>query len=202
MGERQLERAAGLFRAIARDISNNNLNTPLVAGLVAAIGRWPELHTDPELLCLACRRPYLMPLLTMMVAAGAHLDDAVAPLETAIVYHNPPAVIYLLGLNVDVNGRIRDLTPLLLALQGFDTEIARVLVEAGADVNAPDVKGVTPLHMIASITSASDHDMLQIIVYLCDHGANRALCDRRGRTAYDVAVDRRQSTTITAALWP
>jgi ankyrin repeat protein len=61
-------------------------------------------------------------------------------------------------------------------------ESVKLLVELGADVNAPDRAGQTALHHAASIRADN------VIRFLAGRGANLDAADRRGLTPYEVAA--------------
>jgi len=63
-------------------------------------------------------------------------------------------------------------------------EVARLLVEAGADVNATAAGGYTPLHLAASQGSR------EIVALLLESGANRETRCDQGKTAADYARER------------
>jgi ankyrin repeat protein len=76
------------------------------------------------------------------------------------------------GVNVNVKGEY-DLTPLHRAMEwlphlhGKDfLELTKVLVDAGADVNALDVDGTTPMYL------AAIEGFYDVVVYLHTHGAD------------------------------
>jgi ankyrin repeat protein len=74
-------------------------------------------------------------------------------------------------------------TPLLFAARQGCIECARILVKAGADVNAADPDGLTPL--ISAIINGHD----DLAGFLIDAGADPNLADKTGRTALYAAVD-------------
>jgi len=73
-------------------------------------------------------------------------------------------------------------TPLHLASIRGHVNIARVLVEAGADVNAQDFDMMTPLHY------ASEYGQNNVIIYLVKE-ANAAVNvkNKYGQTPFDIA---------------
>ena len=102
-------------------------------------------------------------------------------------------------------------TPFLVAAQTRQFEVMRVLMEAGADVNAADSFGKTVLAVAAQIwrhpigwirgvdvnAQARDgrtplhtaviHDRPLMVLYLLQAGADVAVVDRRGRKPVDYA---------------
>lgn len=70
----------------------------------------------------------------------------------------------------------------------------RVLIEAGADVNATNEADFTALH------AATFRGWNEVVQYLVDHGANINARDYRGRTAYRMAEGTKQSFQFQA--WP
>jgi ankyrin repeat protein len=74
-------------------------------------------------------------------------------------------------------------TPLLLAAPAGSTELVKTLVDAGADVNAKDMRGMTPL----MLAIATDHYDLEKIHLLIDKGAQVNVATPEGETALDWA---------------
>ena len=117
----------------------------------------------------------------LMGATPLHYASSVMDLEVA-------RVLLDCGAYVDVKD-VRGRTPLLRALEPkyyFDEgrfDIAQLLVERGADVNAQDEEYETPLH------SASFHLELGLVQVLLDHGAQAYAENIRGQIPLDRAFD-------------
>jgi ankyrin repeat protein len=75
------------------------------------------------------------------------------------------------------------MTPLLFAARDGLLDAAKVLVEVGADINAPDPNGITPLNM------ALTNGQLAVAQLLVDEGADPQRADWWGRTPLWTAVD-------------
>ena len=75
------------------------------------------------------------------------------------------------------------MTPLLFAARDGLLDAAKLLVEAGADVNTADPNGITPLVM------ALTNGQLPVAKFLIDHGADPQRGDWWGRTPLWSAVD-------------
>src|SRR5207249_2006660 len=75
-------------------------------------------------------------------------------------------------------------TPLLLAAAGGPTDLVATLLDAGADVNAKDVRGMTPL----MLASACDHTSPDVIRLLLSKGADVHAKSPEGETALDWAL--------------
>jgi ankyrin repeat protein len=77
----------------------------------------------------------------------------------------------------DENGGYLKWTPLIVVSFKGSLEIARALLEYGANVNRSDRRGRSPVH---TISRCSYDDLLQL---LFDHGANHNISDYRDETA-------------------
>lgn len=75
------------------------------------------------------------------------------------------------------------MSPLLFAAREGRLEIAKLLLDAQADVNQADINGITPL-----ISAISNHQ-LAVAQLLLERGANPKLADRWGRTPLWSAVE-------------
>jgi len=105
-------------------------------------------------------------------------------LHLAVMARKLAVVQYLLtsNLGLDVEARDQDgRSALHLAVLCFHAEIARWLLENGANVNARDNHGNTPLHSFAATTE------LEFARELIQHGADLVATDNDGKTAFDRA---------------
>ena len=75
----------------------------------------------------------------------------------------------------------RQATPLHVAVGGRHEEVARLLLERGADITARDESGHTPLHLAAR---GEDKGILGL---LWDRGADRYARDKGGLTPFELA---------------
>jgi ankyrin repeat protein len=160
-------------------------------------------------------------VIRVLVANGVKVDsrESFAPHETplhmAALYDNPAAVQALIELGADVNAKdTYDFTPLMECFLS-NISIARMLIAAGANVNAANKKGKGPLYfaarhgnlemaklllqkgakvnkknkingMIPLHWAASQGDY-EIAKLLLDNGAEINAKDNEGHTALDVA---------------
>jgi ankyrin repeat protein len=127
---------------------------------------------------------------------------------SAAAYGNAAIVKRLLAAHVDVNSQsppetervkngpigIGSLTPLILAAGGGDSETVRLLLDAGADVNAKDVRGMTPL-MLAVATDHPNHDIIKML--LARHPDTKVK-SKAGETALDWALKFKQPSIVAA----
>ncbi len=118
--------------------------------------------------------------------ADANLTDRSGwtPLMWATWGDNPALISMLLAHHAKLDAIDNDgLTPLGIAAQNGKFKAARVLLDAGADVNAPIAKGgYTPL-MLASISGSSE-----LAATLIEHGAKVNAANPGGLTALRIAA--------------
>ncbi len=75
-----------------------------------------------------------------------------------------------------------DCTPLHLALIGQHNDVAKLLVQYGANVVSPDLFGLTLLHVAAMTNDVT------MCLYLIEYGADVTATDNDGHTAADIAA--------------
>jgi len=105
----------------------------------------------------------------MMLARGARVNHASAPASNSV--KNGPI-------------ELGSFTALLTAAPFGPPELIKMLLDAGADVNARDVRGMTPL-MLAVATDRADPEIVKMLL---GKGADRQIKSKAGETARDWAV--------------
>jgi len=70
-------------------------------------------------------------------------------------------------------------SPLIVAVTFGKTEVARALIEAGADMQITNNEGSTPLHVAAFFCR------IEIVTSLLDNGADKSALNKAGRTALE-----------------
>lgn len=117
---------------------------------------------------------------------SAVADDGFTPLHLAVFFRNPAAARLLVARGAPLEAvadnpmRVR---PLHSAAASGDTEVVRLLVEAGADVDATQEGGFTPLHAVAQ---NGDDEAVEILL---EAGANPVPLTADGRTPERMAYD-------------
>ena len=139
----------------------------------------------------------------MLIDAGVDVNAAdlagITPLMMAAGWNgNAPAVKMLLAKGASVNATSRpvmglpsrngpsefgSLTALLMAAPFGPPELIATLLNAGADVNAKDVRGMTPLMLAV----ATDRQNRSVIEMLLKHGADPVMRSNAGETTLDWA---------------
>jgi ankyrin repeat protein len=116
-----------------------------------------------------------------------HDDDGWTPLHLAAHYGHADTVSLLLHNNAPVDIRSTNQmanTPLHAALAGRRGDVAKVLIDAGADVNARQHGGWAPLH---SAAANGDRDSVELLIA---RGADRKAANDAGVTAAAIARER------------
>ncbi|RYC54519.1 hypothetical protein CHU98_g11694 [Xylaria longipes] len=124
-------------------------------------------------------------LIKLVMEAGADVNEidpwtGETPLYTYLTTESPSILVvrYLVDTckaNVNLEGGELKY-PIIQAYRKSDLEIIRFLIEAGANVNAKDHAGRSPIHFVYY----SGHNDIDVLL---DHGANLGARDKLGRTA-------------------
>ena len=114
---------------------------------------------------------------------NAHSAEGFTPLGLATFFGRPETVQALLAAGADVNLTSREsmkMPPLGSAMAVQRNDIARILIEHGADVNGKAANDLTALH------TAAARGNIEAAKLLLDHGAdiNAASADRKTPLAY------------------
>jgi ankyrin repeat protein len=121
--------------------------------------------------------------------------DGHIPLGLAAFFGQRAVVQLLLerGAKVNVSSRNpQKVMPLHGAVSRGDIEITRLLLDKGAEVNARQERGFTPLF------SAAGAGNMPLVEFLVKHGADVNARADDGKTAHDIALERKQDK---AAEW-
>jgi hypothetical protein len=95
----------------------------------------------------------------LLLDCGVDINSPDSPLFPAAWGNSPAAVRLLLSRGADPNVRANGLTPLHLASEYGKIEIARLLIEHGASVEAKDDQGKTPLDV-----ALGDDEMIKLLL--------------------------------------
>lgn len=113
--------------------------------------------------------------------AGTVVKAPAVDIHTAVVTDNTAALKQHLQAGTDVNERdpFGGSSPLISAAVFGKPEAARILIDAGADVNFQNNDGSTALHTAAFFCRP------EIVKMLLDKGANKTIKNKYGATAYE-----------------
>ena len=101
----------------------------------------------------------------------------------------PKCLEVVLTLDLPVNQRnVTGVAPLHIAAQSGDPAAVRILIAAGAQVNIQDNNGNTPLHTIFNSDECRPDIEFPVFYELVAAGADRAIKNGEGKTAYDLAT--------------
>lgn len=118
---------------------------------------------------------------------NAFAPDGFQPLGLAAFFGRQEVVALLLSHGADPSSPSRNdlgVAPLGSSLASGHDRISRLLVEAGADVNAAHGRGFRPLH------AAAEHRAHEMVALLLDRGADPTARNDEGMSAADFARSR------------
>ena len=108
-------------------------------------------------------------------------DRESSPLTLAAYYNNLAVAKYLIDKVDNINGNSKDGTPLMAAAVKGHIEIAKALVEAGADPNLTDANGATALHYAVLFNNQ------ELATLLMDANASAFMKNDGGQSPLDFA---------------
>jgi ankyrin repeat protein len=121
------------------------------------------------------------------VNQGMNINNVSQIFGNAVMSENIPLVRYLIskGANVNVTVRNYHMTPLMIASEVGNLNICRLLVHAGAHINAQNAVRKTPLMFAAGSNNPNN---LNIVRYLVEQGAHINMRNNMGVTALAMAA--------------
>ena len=122
-----------------------------------------------------------------LAQARAFSQDGFTALHLAIFGHQESAALLLIEQGADLDalstGEIARVPPLGTAVFVRSAPLARLLLDAGADVNGRFADGSVALH---SAAISGDEELIGLLL---QRGADRSITNHRGHRPYDVAKD-------------
>jgi uncharacterized protein len=185
-----------------------NGSAPMIARLLEAGADANSATTEGETALMTVARTGNVEAAKVLLAHGADVNSKEqwrqqTPLMWAVAESHPEMVRELIAHGADVNARqvtwnwerqitkeprekwmpLGGLTPLMFAARQGCMDCARILMKAGAEINAADPNNVSAM-LLATINGHYD-----VAAFLLDQGGDPNIADETGRTALYAAVD-------------
>ncbi|WP_294966769.1 ankyrin repeat domain-containing protein [Sulfurimonas sp.] len=123
-------------------------------------------ESGEPVLALALKNKCDMDLLKLLVENGADLydfdDEGVSIFDSSVTYNNIEMVKYMIEQGIDVNftQRRSGFTPLMAAASYGRADIAKLLIDNGANQEAVDAKGFSAIDFARKMNKKSVLDVL------------------------------------------
>jgi uncharacterized protein len=201
-------KAANRYGVTALYLACVNGSAPVIAKLMDAGANANAATTEGETPLMTVARTGSVEAAKVLLAHGADVNAKEqwrqqTPLMWAVAESHPEMAQELIAHGADVNARqvtwnwerqmtkeprekwmpLGGLTPLLFAARQGCLDCARILLKAGAEINAADPNNVSPA-LMALINGHYD-----FAKFLIDQGADPNIADETGRTPLYAAVD-------------
>jgi ankyrin repeat protein len=139
---------------------------------------------------------FLMGLL-LVSSAWAKESPFMAKLDKAIAVNDMKEFEKLLPQLKNVDEPFNDIkeTPLTLAAYNDRYKIVEILIAKGANVNHQTTNGYSALMFAAMGMNPTISDAIQTVHQLLNAGANKSLRNSNGKTAYDLAIEKKHPET-------
>ncbi len=143
-------------------------------------------HNSPKVLMNLAMLAILLPACSQTNGTNKK-TSAIAPemdIHSAVLYNNPQAVRQHIEAGTDINMKepFSGSTPLVSAATFGNTEIAIMLIDAGADLTITNNDGTTPLHAAAFFCR------VEIVQMLLDANADKTLKNNFGATPRETVM--------------
>jgi ankyrin repeat protein len=214
---------AGAHVNTANDLGVSPLMLASTNGSVEMVNRLLDAGADPnraarsgETVLMTAARTGTVGVVQALLDRGAAINapepnHGQTALMWAAAEKHPDITRELLARGAAPDLRSRTgFSALMFAAQQGDVASARLLLEAGADVNQTAADGNTPLLMasasLAAITASNYHilhrpsDHEAVAIALVERGADVSVPDSFGRTALHLAVETRKTQLVQALL--
>ncbi|HEX4793597.1 MAG TPA: ankyrin repeat domain-containing protein [Humisphaera sp.] len=164
-------------------------------------GNTALLYASRHFITSGCRKAGVA-LLNKGADINVANDAGQTVLMRAATQFEPEMISYLLERHANVNARANDGRTALIAVidsptdysdvepeagRVFSLPIVKVLIDAGADVNAADALGSTPLHL------AARRGHIKAVELLLEHKADVNAKDKQGRTPLTEAIEHKNT---------
>jgi len=183
------ERRESLMTPLAKAAWNGHED---VVALLIAYGA--DVHRDGAL-SRAAQRNHLG-IARRLLAAGANPNlcslwyvgvEGETALGAACRHGHAGMVELLINGGAVISNKPSEWHPLLAAATGGDVDVGKLLVYAGARIDAQDREGRTALHV------AAGHGHVEMVAWLLENGANMDARDGQGRTPLRIAIERKHA---------